>query len=434
MDERQENMRINNQKTILNTTHSSLNGANRLRRPRVALYSHDTQGLGHIRRNLVIAKALSGRDASPVILLLSGLHEAAAFTMPDGVDCLTLPALGKNVNGSYFPRSLGVSMDNIIQIRSQSIDAALQAFKPDLFVVDKVPLGVFDELKPSLNWLRNTIDTKLVLGLRGILDDPLTVRDEWDRGNYEASIRKLFHRIWVYSDQDVFDPIQEYSFASDIAGKVRFTGYLNPADFSIDVNAHKEDCCIPVPREMPEGRFALCVVGGGRDGVPLAESFVRSKLPDGLSGLLITGPLMGEQDRSMLMQLAATRSNIRIVEFVTNPIPFIMRAECVIAMGGYNTMCETVCAAKPTLIVPRCKPRTEQLIRAERFKSLGLVDVLHPEVLNPGALTNWLANPKAPKPGALEQVNFNGIKNLPSLLEEALSPQEVSEGVNHVAC
>ena len=426
-------MRPFSQKTKQQMAHSgSSNGQCDRSRPRIALYSHDTQGLGHVRRNLLIAKALSGVDSSPVILLLSGLHEAAAFAMPDGVDCLTLPALGKNINGTYFPRSLNVSMDEIIQIRSKTIEAALRAFQPDLFVVDKVPLGAFDELSPSLKWLQNTLDTKIVLGLRGILDDPQVVRDEWDRGNYQASIRKFFHRIWVYSDQDVFNPVKEYSFATDISSKVRYTGYLNPGDINQGVKAYQVGNSELGACEMPEGHFALCVVGGGRDGVPLAEAFVHCDFPDGLSGLLITGPLMGAHDKARLMQLASTRPNIRIVDFVTNPIPFIRRAECVIAMGGYNTMCETVCAAKPTLIVPRNKPRTEQLIRAERFQSLGLVDVLHPDALKPDTLTQWLVKPNPPKPGALEQINFDGIKNLPSLLEEAMSSEKISKEVGHV--
>ena len=47
-------------------------------RLRIALYSHDTQGLGHIRRNLLIARALGEPVRNPVVLLLSGIHETAA--------------------------------------------------------------------------------------------------------------------------------------------------------------------------------------------------------------------------------------------------------------------------------------------------------------------------------------------------------------------
>jgi predicted glycosyltransferase len=56
----------------------------------------------------------------------------------------------------------------------------------------------------------------------------------------------------------------------------------------------------------------------------------------------------------------------------------IAGAERVVAMGGYNTTLEALSLRKPTLLVPRVRPRREQAIRAERLAALGLVDVLHP--------------------------------------------------------
>ncbi|CAN5359699.1 hypothetical protein BH20ACT9_BH20ACT9_00700 [soil metagenome] len=56
----------------------SLCGARRGRRPRVALYSHDTQGLGHVRRNLAVSGALAASDPAPELLLISGAREARA--------------------------------------------------------------------------------------------------------------------------------------------------------------------------------------------------------------------------------------------------------------------------------------------------------------------------------------------------------------------
>jgi predicted glycosyltransferase len=61
----------------------------------------------------------------------------------------------------------------------------------------------------------------------------------------------------------------------------------------------------------------------------------------------------------------------------------IERAGAVVAMGGYNTTTELLAARKPALIVPRVEPRTEQLIRAERLASLGLVEMIHPRDLTP---------------------------------------------------
>ena len=67
---------------------------NRLK-PRVALYSHDTMGLGHMRRNLLIAGALAAGPTPAVILLIAGAREVHACGVPAGVDCLSLPALWK---------------------------------------------------------------------------------------------------------------------------------------------------------------------------------------------------------------------------------------------------------------------------------------------------------------------------------------------------
>jgi predicted glycosyltransferase len=57
----------------------------------------------------------------------------------------------------------------------------------------------------------------------------------------------------------------------------------------------------------------------------------------------------------------------------------IAGARAVVAMGGYNTYCEILSFDKPALIVPRMRPREEQLIRARRAAELGLIDMLLPE-------------------------------------------------------
>src|SRR4051794_16660339 len=97
-----------------------LTGANTGRdRLRVALYSHDTMGIGHMRRNLLIAQALAAPPVSATVLLIAGAREAAAFTMPPGVDCLTLPSLYKTADGRYQSRALGLSLDELIDLRSR---------------------------------------------------------------------------------------------------------------------------------------------------------------------------------------------------------------------------------------------------------------------------------------------------------------------------
>ena len=52
--------------------------------------------------------------------------------------------------------------------------------------------------------------------------------------------------------------------------------------------------------KLPEGRLALCVVGGGFDGDELAEAFLHAELPDDMIGVVVTGPYMPEESRMRL--------------------------------------------------------------------------------------------------------------------------------------
>jgi len=75
------------------------NGRPPRRKCRVALYSHDAMGIGHVRRNLLIAEALIATSRCTSALIIAGAREAAAFSLPAGVDCLTLPSVGKDQTG-----------------------------------------------------------------------------------------------------------------------------------------------------------------------------------------------------------------------------------------------------------------------------------------------------------------------------------------------
>jgi len=70
------------------------------------------------------------------------------------------------------------------------------------------------------------------------------------------------------------------------------------------------------------------------------------------------------------------------------------------------------------------------LIRAERMRDMGLLDVLHPDRLSPDALTEWLARPKGTPPRPRDLIDLDGLERLPRLLEEVLGdPTHSAESV-----
>ncbi len=392
------------------------------RKRRIALYSHDTQGLGHMRRNLAIATSLINAEPDAATLMISGAREINAFELPAGVDCVILPAISKDENGHYSPRSLAISLQDLIASRANIIRAALESFAPDVLIVDKVPLGLLEELRLGLEWLRTQPHTRCVLGLREVLDAPQTVYREWHLGGSEAAIRAYYDAVWVYGDPRVYDPVREYDFSGEVAAKVRYTGYLDRRAMS---NTNRDDFTDPLASlDVPPGPLVLCMVGGGQDGERLADVFLQAELPPYTTGLVVTGPFMPAEARGRLCG-RAVHPRQRVLQFVTNPEHLLKRADKVVAMGGYNTICEVLSFQKRALIVPRVKPRREQLIRAERLSALGLLDLLHPDDLSPDTLTAWLAHRTDSTTKTPAQIDFNGLTRLPDLLNEVLatSPQ-----------
>ena len=388
---------------------------------RIAIYSHDAEGLGHLRRNLLISRSLFTEDLRPSVLLISGLRESAVYGLPSGVDSVTLPALGKAADGSYYSRSLRLETEHLVRLRSALIHAAVVSYQPDVLIVDKLPLGIFGELRESLSWLREQTGARVILGLRDILDEPETVRREWARDNCMDAILEFYNRVWVYGDRRVYNTAKEYSLPADVATKLRYVGYLNPRDVPAGrKGSGSGSAALAEAMDLPAGDLTLCVIGGGRDGVPLATEFLRARLPEGSGGILVTGPLMDGEDRAFLHTLAAGRKDVRLIEFVKDPQPLMCCANRVISMGGYNTVCEVLAFHKRALIVPRVKPRREQIIRAERFAALGLLDMLHPDDLTADALSAWIGEDAGPMRAAETVLDFHGASRLPQMLAEAI--------------
>jgi predicted glycosyltransferase len=409
-------------------------------RCRVAFYSHDTMGLGHMRRNLLLAQALKRSRLRAVVLMIAGAREASLLTAAAGVDCVSLPSLHKDERGRYHPRHLEVSLTDLLALRARTACAALEAFAPDVLIVDNVPRGALRELDPVLETLRRRGGTRVVLGLRDVLDDPVTLQREWASARNQEAVRRFYDAVWVYGDPAVYDPIREYAFAPDVAAKARYTGYLDQRARLTFAGEDGDGKDAIAALGLSPGRLALCLVGGGQDGAALAQAFAGAELPPDTNGVLITGPCMPEQVRRRLARSAAQRPGWRVVSFVSEPTRLLRSADHVVAMGGYNTVCEVLSFGKPALIVPRVKPRCEQLIRAERLQALGLLDVLHPEDLSPAALTHWLARGRTPVRPAWEHIDFNGLSRVPQLLEDLLgfrpplSPRRQSRAdVHHVA-
>jgi len=163
------------------TSHDSIaDSVEKRRAPRVLFYSHDTFGLGHLRRSRTLAAALTASDDQMSALIITGSTVAGRFSFPERVDYVRLPGVTKRSDGSYISEKLDFDIEETTVIRAGLIKSMVKLFVPDIIVVDKEPTGFRGELRPALEWLRRTgSKTKLVLGLRDVLDSPDLLAEEW---------------------------------------------------------------------------------------------------------------------------------------------------------------------------------------------------------------------------------------------------------------
>lgn len=401
-------------------------------RRRVAFYSHDTQGLGHVRRNIGLAAALVAADPCTDVLLVTGAPEATGLPLPPNTDVLTLPTLCKDIAGSYSARTMSTPLNQLLVMRSDIIAAAVTSFDPDLFVVDKAPRGVDGELDATLVALRRHGTTAVVLGLREVLDDAETTRAEWEAGASTAAVRDLYDAVWVYGDPVVCDPVREYGLPDVVAEKLTHTGYLASGRSSGTVTRVRT-----APRaDPPTEPYVLCLVGGGQDGLELADAFVHAPMPAGHRGVVLTGPYMRREARQVLRRgAAASQGVVTVEEFTPDAERFIASAAAVVSMAGYNSVCELLGAGRRTLLVPRVTPRTEQLLRASRLAALRRVDVMHPDVASPRQLGTWLAEAvtTTAEPGL--PLDLDGLARVPELADRLIrqARHRVEAGHVHVA-
>ena len=120
---------------------------------RVLLYSHDTYGLGHLRRNLSIARELLGLANPPRVVLASGSPAIGRVPLPDGLATVMLPPVTKTPTGEYRPLdgSLGISL--VRRARSAVLLDVVSRWKPDVLLVDHAPHGMKGELLPVFDYI-----------------------------------------------------------------------------------------------------------------------------------------------------------------------------------------------------------------------------------------------------------------------------------------
>ena len=369
---------------------------------RVLTYSHDSFGLGHLRRSLTLAHAFVSRDRTAQALCITGSPVPELFGLPERCDLLKLPAITKDEAGNYVPRSLRMPFAELVQLRSDLITAAVRSFRPHLVLVDHTAQGAGGELLPVLRRIRSElVQTRVVLGMRDIYDDPARAHAEFSRRGTSEAIANLYDHVLVYGQRGIAIEPASYGLPESVASRTSHVGAV------VAPEAHRLRL-----QRGPGPLHILGTAGGGEDGYDLLRSVVaavRGPMADrDLRATVVAGPLLPPPQWESLQRAAAGDDRIQLVRTTRAMHELMDHADLVIGMGGYNTVYETLARGLPMLAWPRVKPRREQIERCTRLAALGALVVMpHEAVQDPHAVSALVEQAAEFRPN-LDTLRFDG--------------------------
>lgn len=383
----------------------------------IVLYSHDSVGLGHARRNRALAHALAAdlprlTGQSVRGLLIAGHPDATADALPQGWDWLVLPGFTRTADG-YTSRRLDVSNDRLFSLRSATAAAAVDAMSPDLFIADRHPFGVGGELQVALEGLRAR-GARCVLGMRDVLDSPPAAAAEWRALGGAAAAAAFYQAVWVYGDPLVYSPVASGEIPAPLAARTHFTGYLSrgrPTDDLTDSSLR------------PARPYVLTMVGGGSDGGALALAAAQARVPAGHRHVILTGPQMPPEDHDQVLRAVAgsvDQHRIQLTRSAPHVPQLVREAAAVVSMAGYNSTAEIMATTTPALLIPRSRRRAEQPRRAAALTAVGAVEVLESENLSPQRIGRFFSRAVTHRT-VRDRVDLDGLGRIGLLAAAELS-------------
>ncbi|HVF40851.1 MAG TPA: glycosyltransferase [Gemmatimonadaceae bacterium] len=364
--------------------------------PRIALFTHDAFGVGHIRRSSRILRAVAEKSPDSSLLLITGAPPTSLLRdLPQNADTIKIPTIITSGTTGTRPTTLNLGVAELASLRGELTRRALELFDPDVFLVDNFPLGTRLELLPALRELRHR-PTRTVLGLRDVVDPPDKVRRDWERDGLYGIIERYYDRVLIYGVSEVLDAVTAYGLSNTIAERVFYCGYVTDSEMATrDLETTRQSLGV-------NGKgFFLATVGGGGDGRPLLEAFLAAleEFPE-RQAVVVAGEFMSSSDRSALLELARKNPMVTVHDHLTELPSAMAIADLVVAMGGYNTSAEIVSLGARAVVVPRTwragehgtRGKTgvdgEQLVRAEGLARMGLITTLDGQQLSGATLAD----------------------------------------------
>jgi len=168
--------------------------------PTMLIYSPDAHGLGHLRRNSILAKVAVGLITNLNVIIIGNCPSNILVDIGSRIDFVKLPSVKRGDVGVWNQRFLNLPGSEFWQIRLKMLEVLFNEFKPTVLIVDHLPLGIENELEYILP-IAKSFGTKIILGIRDILGHPDLIKGVWTKNGSYNALYKYYDNILIFGEE-----------------------------------------------------------------------------------------------------------------------------------------------------------------------------------------------------------------------------------------
>jgi predicted glycosyltransferase len=353
--------------------------------PRIFFYVQHLQGVGHIKRASLLAKAWV--DAGLEVTVASGGEAVAQFGFAGATLIQITPIKASDNSFSDLADAQGREIDeDFKQKRHQQLLTAFQQCQPDVLIIENYPFGRRQlrwELKPLLELAHQQSPKPIIASS---IRDILQVRSAQREQESVDLVENYFDTVLVHGDKHFIPLDDSVPSISRVAEKLFYTGYvIEPSQLESTDSATANLSIEDKAGDMRVGENEVIVSGGGgATCFPLMATALKIKPLSNLSHLtwrFLIGPNLTKAEHDQLLSLATEGC---IVEPIRRDFPQLLsNCRLSISQAGYNTIMNVLLAGCPSVLAPfEGKAETEQIARSRRLAEIGRCVMVEEDELN----------------------------------------------------
>lgn len=380
---------------------------------KIAMYWHNGRSLGHTAEMAKITKTLVESFSNTYMAGISGAFKGLDM-LPSKVDIFKLPSFSNydRKEGWSYIGNQGLPVEILFELRKKLIYDYLNIYMPDIFMANHLPNGLYNELIPALDLLKNSLK---ILTLRGILFDKEKTEKEYFSGEASKILKNYYDSIIVHIDPNIFALEDNYDIPDYIKEKIHYVGYLSPK-FTLNKLESRNELGIPQNQKV-----IVASMAGGQGALNIWKKIIEALHTNrGHFDIcyLITGPYLEYESKMILKKIGQDIPQICVMEYVSNMQTWMTASDLFIGAAGSSMLGEIISTSCNAIVIPRQIREIEQYIHSYELSKKGLLRVSSLKETYEGKLEKLILEAiKEPIDSSKHNINIDGLKNYPSLIQ-----------------